>query len=349
MEQKWETEARLREVFKKHQGITDSDIDYIFNVANASGMPMSDELIPFYAAFLTLNRNGLSILEEGKNLVSQNEQLKSEIADKLVHFTSEFKKLYSLEKSDAIERVSVYESIRNDVVADITDASLQAKENLKLELEVISRRSIDTAISAAKDGITENVQDVVSGISSAIIDTQAENKALELHKLSEQHRRSQNIFMVSAAGLIGLSIITTAVFTHITTRENTQVIANELVEYARKPDAQNYLQWLRMYDENAAVILRTCGASGDKIFDKSGLCTPTIRVSDNVGRVFTGSSVMSQIENWFLSRSSYMIVFITFLGTIAGLIFVPLIWNNKYVRWTKRKLKYLYRNRLFNA
>lgn len=351
--QKWEKYEKIRDTLKKIQGLEDADVDKFFEFLDETGTPVTDEMLPFFATILSLLKDGKLTVTEMKSLVVD---FKAECADFMSklkfdfgEMDERFRQLYATRKANNEDRDKRQNEFHEKTVKDLKDASRDIKDNLKLELETISRRSIDTAINAAKDGITENVQDIVSQIGEAVNKSQIDHRALELHKLSENHRRSQNIVMISAAGLIGLSIIVTATFTHITTRENTQVIANELVEYARKPDAGNYLQWLRMYDENHAVLLRTCGASGDKIIDKSGLCTPTIRVSDNVSRVFTGSSVMSTVENWWLSRSSYTIAFISILGTLAGLIFVPMIFNNKYVLWTKEKLQYIYKNKLFNA
>lgn len=351
--QKWEKYEKIRDTLKKIEGLEDADVDKFFEFLDETGTPVTDEMLPFFATILSLLKDGKLTVTEMKSLVVD---FKAECADFMSklkfdfgEMDERFRQLYETRKANNAERDRRQNEFHDKTVKDLKDASRDIKDNLKLELETISRRSIDTAITAAKDGITENVQDIVSQIGEAVNKSQIDHRALELHKLSENHRRSQNLLMVSAAGLIGLSIIATATFTHITTRENTNVIANELVEYARKPDAQNYLQWLRMYDENHAIMLRTCGASGNQIVEKSGLCTPTIRVSNDLSRVFSGSSVMSSIENWWLSRSSYTIAFITFLATMSGLIFVPMIFNSKYARWTRKKLRYIYKNKLFNA
>ena len=338
----WEKKDKIRASLKKVEGLEDSDIDELFALTDETGMSLSDELLPFIATMYRLRRDSL-------NSAADNKKFRDTLTQKLVAYGLFMKEQQAAEQSLYEKRVADQDERQTVRFEELNHFVKSQKEIVEQDFDNLSKKSVNNAIDKVADRIEDHVRELSDNLSSAIIDTQAENKALELLKLSEQHRRSQNIFMVSAAGLIGLSIITTAVFTHITTRENTQVIANELVEYARKPDAQNYLQWLRMYDENHAVFLRTCGASGNQIVEKSGLCTPTIRVSDNVNRVFTGNSVMSQIENWWLSRSSYTIAFITFLGTIAGLIFVPMIWQNKYIRWAKRKLKYLYKNKLFNA
>lgn len=349
MEQKWETEARLREVFKKYQGITDGDIDYIFNVANASGMPMSDELIPFYAAFLTLNRGSLSMLEEGKNLVSQNEQLKTGIEEKLEHFGAKFKEMYEVERSNLTNQVEVLNEHRNNILTDVKKTTELQKTAAKAEMELISKTAVADAIKTVSDDLTDHVRQIADGVSDAVLASNIEIKARDMLKLSEKHRRTQALTMVSAAGLIVLTAISVGVYTHITTRESVKTYGNVLIEYARKPDAEKYIDWLRLYDENAHIIARTCGAHGDKIVDQSGLCTPTIRLSNTVDRFLTGTSWLSQLENWFLTRSSYTIAFISIFGTLASLIFVPMIFQNRYIKWCRDKLNYLYKNRLFNS
>ncbi|WP_273728793.1 hypothetical protein [Brucella gallinifaecis] len=350
---KWEKYEKIRGTLKKVDGLLDEDIDELFEMADATGMPITDEMLPFLANLFALKRSGKTSVSQMENLIaefkSESSGLLANIKGDFEHFAAKFKEMYEVERTNLTNQVEVLNEFRASTLSDVKKTTELQKTAVKSEIELISKTAVADAIRTVSDDLTDHVRQIADGVSDAVLASNIEIKARDMLKLSEKHRRTQALTMVSAAGLIVLTAISVGVYTHITTRDSVKTYGNVLIEYARKPDAEKYIDWLRLYDENAHIIARTCGAHGDKIVDQSGLCTPTIRISDTVDRFFTGNGLMSQLENWFLTRSSYTIAFITFLTTMASLIFVPLIFQNRYVKWCRNKLNYLYRNRLFNS
>lgn len=337
MEQKWENEKRLKETLMKIEGLKEEDVDNLFAFANASGMPISDDLLPFYGSMLSLIRSGKNTKEEIESLVS-------EFQGNQKQFISSMKEAFGLEKTATAERIQLEDELTRQRVEELNEWGAQQRELAATELATISKEVVGKAIEGASVELQQQVEKIANGVSQAVIDSQAEAKANEFRKIDALHKRSQTIILGFSALLLAIAISVTAVLTHVYTRESTLVHANELVQYAKSPNAAGYLEWLRMYDENRAVILRTCGAAGDELVQNSGLCTPTVRISKNVPRYFDGISVADTIEAWWLTRSSWTSGFIGALTTLLILIGAPHLWNSRWPAWLRRQLRWLWKS-----
>lgn len=337
MEQKWENEKRLKETLMKIEGLKEEDVDNLFAFANASGMPISDDLLPFYGSMLSLIRSGKNTKEEIESLVS-------EFQGNQKQFISSMKEAFGLEKTATAERIQLEDELTRQRIEELNDWGAQQRELAATELATVSKEVVGKAIEGASVELQKQVEKIANGVSQAIIDSQAETKASEFRKIDALHKRSQTIILGFSALILAIAISVTAVLTHIYTRESTLVHANELVQYAKSPNAAGYLEWLRMYDENRAVILRTCGAAGDELVQKSGLCTPTVRISKNVPRYFDGVPVADTIEAWWLTRSSWTSGFIGAFATLLILIGAPHLWNSRCPVWLRRQLRWLWKS-----
>lgn len=341
--QKWEKKDWFVSKFGKIDGLEPDDIDWLYKVADAMGMDTSDELIPFLALTLQIRRDSInrSTDQEAINahsrasadefksiLISTSQNLNGDVEK----FKTLVREVFDLMKKDGQTRID-----------ELNEWGERQREVATMELATVSKEVVGKAIEGASDELQQQVEKIANGVSQAVIDSQAEAKASEFRKIDALHKRSQTIILGFSALILAIAISVTAVLTHVYTRESTLVVANELVQYAKSPNAAGYLEWLRMYDENRAVILRTCGAAGDELVQNSGLCTPTIRISKNVPRLFDGVPVAYTIEAWWLTRSSWSSGFIGAFATLLILIGAPHLWNSRWPVWLRQQLRWLWK------
>lgn len=341
MEQKWEQKERITEILKKHEGLTEEDIAFFWQYADANGMPVHDDMLPIFATALVMRRDGKNITAEMQEIRAETKSLTADFKEKQAQFLAALKEAFALEKTAIADRIKMEDELTRQRVDELNEWGVRQRELAATELQTVSKEMVGKAIEGASVELQQQVEKIANGVSQAVIDTHSEAKAIELRKIDALHKRSQTIILVFSGLLIAIAIIVTAVLTHVYTRESTLVHANELVQYAKAPNAAGYLEWMRLYDENSAVILRTCGAAGSELVQNSALCTPTIRIAKSVPRFFDGVPIADTIEAWWLTRSSWTSGFIGGLTTLLVLIGAPHLWNCRWLVWIRRNLSWL--------
>lgn len=304
--QKWETDDRVKESLRKIEGLTDSDIKTLFDIADATGMPITDELLPFLATMLSLRR-------EGKNTTA----VMKELLDSFRQHSSMMLELEREAKSNFIE--------------ELDSRGAQELDLAKIKLEAISKEIVGETVKTFSVDIQEKM-------AATLLETrQQERDRIGIEKKtaeSDSRRKDTRLLASLSAGVVGLLLLTSAVFFtigYVNGKTNAQVTGSEIAEWAKLPNSKQLVDILKNADPLA--ITQKCNRAGGGMVDALETCQITIVKGRDSLRFALGTPVLDQIEVWLKTASWGWIVGLSAISTLFMRRLLRSVFRNRWVSW----------------
>lgn len=313
MEQKWENEARLRETLKKIEGLPDEDINSLFELADATGMPITDDLLPFFATMLSLRREGKNTTAEMKAAVSDQKEL-------LENFRQHSSMMLELERE-----------AKSNFIEELDSRGAQELDLAKIKLEAVT-----------KEVVGDTVQSLSAELQEKMATALDESRRLEREQFAKEwqaneadsRRKDTRLWASITGGVAALMIVGgTMVYAtgYVNGRDNAQVIASELASWAKLPNSRPLLEILKTADP--AVITQKCDRGGGKIIDDLGMCEVTIVKDRGVSRYASNTPVLDQVEVWFKRGHWGWLVALGAFGALIARKLAQRFVRNRWVSW----------------
>lgn len=304
--QKWETDERVKESLRKIEGLTDADIKTLFDVADATGMPITDELLPFFATMLSLRR-------EGKNTTA----VMKELLDSFRQHSSMMLELEREAKSNFIE--------------ELDSRGAQELDLAKIKLEAMSKEIVGDTVKTFSTDIQKEMASTLQETRRQERDRIGiENEAVE----SENRRKDTRLLASVTAGVVGLLLLSSAVFFtigYVNGKTNAQVTGSEIAEWAKLPNSQQLTDLLRNADP--LTLTSKCDRSGGNIVDKLETCQITVVKNRDSMRFASGTPVLDQIEVWLKTASWGWIVAVSAISTLFMRRLLRSVFRIRWVSW----------------
>lgn len=304
--QKWENDERIREILRKHEGLNEADIAMLFEVADATGMPITDEMLPFFATMLSLRR-------EGKNT------------------TSVMKELLDSFKQHSAMMLELEREAKSNFIEELDSRGAQELDLAKIKLEAISKEIVGETVKIFSADIQEKMASTLQETRQQERDRIGiENEAVE----SENRRKDTRLLASVTAGVVGLLLLSSAVFFtigYVNGKTNAQVIASELAHWAKLPNSRQLTDVLIHADPLA--LTSKCDRSGGNIVDKLETCQITVVKNRDSIRLASGTPVLDQVEVWLKTASWGWIVGLSTVSTLFMRRLLRSIFRNRWVSW----------------
>lgn len=311
--QKWEQNERLKETLKKIEGLPDEDINSLFELADATGMPITDDLLPFFATMLSLRRDGKNTTAEMKAAVSDQKEL-------LENFRQHSSMMLELERE-----------AKSNFIEELDSRGAQELDLAKIKLEAVT-----------KEVVGDTVQSLSAELQEKMATALDESRRLEREQFAKEwqaneadsRRKDTKLWALIAGGVTALMIVGgTMVYAagYVNGRDNAQVTASELASWAKLPNSRPLLEILKTADP--AVITQKCDRGGGSIVDHLEMCQVTIVKDRGVTRLASSTPVLDQIEVWLKMASWGWLVALTAFGTLIGRKLALKFFRNRWVSW----------------
>jgi|GEM_PF-5513838 len=304
--QKWETDERIKESLRKIEGLTDDDIITLFNVADATGMPITDELLPFFATMLSLRR-------EGKNPTA----VMKELLDSFRQHSSMMLELEREAKSNFIE--------------ELDSRGAQELDLAKIKLEAISKQIVGETVKT----FSADIQEKMAATLQETRQQERDRIGIEQTAVENESRRKDTRLLASlSAGVVGLLLLSSAVFFtvgYVNGKTNAQVTGSEIAQWAKLPNSRQLVDVLIHADPLA--LTSKCDRSGGNIVDKLETCQITVVKNRDSMRLASGTPVLDQIEVWLKTASWGWIVGLSAVSTLFMRRLLRTVFRNRWVSW----------------
>lgn len=304
--QKWETDERIKESLRKIEGLTDDDIITLFNVADATGMPITDELLPFFATMLSLRR-------EGKNTTA----VMKELLDSFRQHSSMMLELEREAKSNFIE--------------ELDSRGAQELDLAKIKLEAISKQIVGETVKT----FSADIQEKMAATLQETRQQERDRIGIEQTAVENESRRKDTRLLASlSAGVVGLLLLSSAVFFtvgYVNGKTNAQVTGSEIAQWAKLPNSRQLVDVLIHADPLA--LTSKCDRSGGNIVDKLETCQITVVKNRDSMRLASGTPVLDQIEVWLKTASWGWIVGLSAVSTLFMRRLLRTVFRNRWVSW----------------
>ncbi len=306
MQQKWETHQRLAESLRKIEGLTDDDIKTLFDVADATGMPITDELLPFFATMLSLRR-------EGKNTTLAMREL-------LDSFQQNSTMMLELERE-----------AKSNFISELDARGAQELDLAKIKLEAISKEVVGETVKTFSADIQEKMTTALDEARHQERDRIGiERKALE----SENWRKDTRLLASVSAGVVALLLLSSAVFFsigYVNGKSNAQVTGSEIAQWAKLPNSRQLVDILKHADPLA--ITQKCDRAGGSMVDELETCQITIVKGRDSLRLASGTPVFDQVEVWLKTAGWGWLVGISVISTLFMRRLLRSIFRHRWVSW----------------
>lgn len=304
--QKWETDERIKESLRKIEGLTDDDIKTLFDVADATGMPITDELLPFFATMLSLRR-------EGKNTTAAMKEL-------LDRFQQHSSMLLELERES-----------KTNFIEELDARGAQELDLAKIKLEAISKEVVGDTVKTFSADIQQKMAAALDEARHQERDRIGiEKKAVE----SENWRKDTRLLASVSAGVVALLLLSSAVFFsigYVNGKSNAQVMGSEIASWAKLPNSRQLVDVLKSADPLA--ITQKCDRAGGSIVDKLETCQITIVKGRDSLRLASGTPVLDQIEVWLKTAGWGWLVGLSAISTLFIRRLLRSVFRHRWVSW----------------
>lgn len=306
MQQKWETNARLAETLRKIEGLTDDDIKTLFDVADATGMPITDELLPFFATMLSLRR-------EGKNT------------------TVAMKELLDSFQQNSTMMLELEREAKSNFISELDSRGAQELDLAKIKLEAISKEVVGDTVKTFSADIQQKMTSALQEARHQERDRIGiEQKAVE----SENWRKDTRLLASVTAGVIGLLLLSSGVFFsigYVNGKSNAQITGSEIAQWAKLPNSRQLVDVLKSADPLA--ITQKCDRVGGSIVDKLETCQITIVKGRDSLRLASGTPVLDQIEVWLMTAGWGWLVGLSAISTLFIRRLLRSVFRHRWVSW----------------
>ncbi|KAB2680045.1 MULTISPECIES: hypothetical protein [Brucella/Ochrobactrum group] len=306
MQQKWETNARLAESLRKIEGLTDDDIKTLFDVADATGMPITDELLPFFATMLSLRR-------EGKNTTAAMKEL-------LDNFQQNSSMMLELERE-----------AKTNFIEELDARGNQELDLAKIKLEAISKEIVGDTVKTFSADIQQKMAAALDEARHQERDRIGiEKKAVE----SENRRKNTRMLASVSAGVVALLLLSSAVFFsigYVNGKSNAQLMGSEIAQWAKLPNSRQLVDILNNADPLA--ITQKCDRAGGGMVDELETCQITIVKGRDSLRLASGTPVFDQIEVWLKTTGYGWLIGISAISTLFMRRLLRSVFRHRWVSW----------------
>jgi len=304
--QKWETDERIKESLRKIEGLTDDDIKTLFDVADATGMPITDELLPFFATMLSLRREGKNTTAAMKELLDSFQQHSSMMLE--------------------LERES-----KTNFIGELDTRGAQELDLAKIKLEAISKEIVGNTVKTFSADIQEKMTTALDEARHQERDRIGiEKKAVE----SENWRKDTRLLASVTAGVAGMLLLSSAVFFtvgYVNGKSNAQLTASVLANWAKLPNSQQLVDVLKNADPLA--ITQKCDRAGGSMVDELETCQITIVKGRDSLRLASGTPVLDQVEVWLKTAGWGWLVGLSAISTLLMRRLLRSIFRHRWVSW----------------
>ncbi|MEN3145322.1 hypothetical protein ABDF71_25350 [Ochrobactrum sp. WV_118_8] len=306
MQQKWETNARLAETLRKIEGLTDDDIKTLFDVADATGMPITDELLPFFATMLSLRR-------EGKNT------------------TVAMKELLDSFQQNSTMMLELEREAKSNFISELDSRGAQELDLAKIKLEAISKEVVGDTVKTFSADIQQKMTSALQEARHQERDRIGiEQKAVE----SENWRKDTRLLASVTAGVIGLLLLSSGVFFsigYVNGKSNAQITGSEIAQWAKLPNSSQLVNVLKNADPLA--ITQKCDRAGGSIVDDLETCQITIVKGRDSLRLASGMRVFDQIEVWLKTAGWGWLVGLSAISTLFMRRLLRSVFRHRWASW----------------
>lgn len=306
MQQKWETDERIKETLRKIEGLTDDDIKTLFDVADATGMPITDELLPFFATMLSLRREGKNTTAAMKELLDSFQQHSSMMLE--------------------LERES-----KTNFISELDARGAQELDLAKIKLEAISKEIVGNTVKTFSADIQEKMAAALDDARHQERDRIGiEKKAVE----SENWRKDTRLLASVTAGVAGLLLLSSGVFFsigYVNGKSNAQITGSEIAQWAKFPNSRQLVDVLKHADPLA--ITQKCDRNGGGIVDDLETCQITIVKGRDSLRLASGMRVFDQIEVWLKTAGWGWLVGLSAISTLFMRRLLRSVFRHRWASW----------------
>ncbi|KAB2655175.1 hypothetical protein F9K94_21730 [Brucella tritici] len=303
---KWETDERIKESLRKIEGLTDDDIKTLFDVADATGMPITDELLPFFATMLSLRR-------EGKNT------------------TAAMKELLDSFQQNSTMMLELEREAKSNFIEELDARSNQELDLAKIKLEAISKEVVGETVKTFSADIQQKMATALDEARHQERDRIGiEKKAVD----SENWRKDTRLLASVTAGVAGLLLLSSAVFFsvgYVNGKTNAQLTASVLADWAKLPNSQQLVDVLKNADP--VTITQKCDRNGGGIVDDLETCQITIVKGRDSLRLASGTPVFDQIEVWLKTADWGWLVGLSAISTLFMRRLLRSVFRHRWVSW----------------
>lgn len=304
--QKWETDERIKDSLRKIEGLTDDDIKTLFDVADATGMPITDELLPFFATMLSLRREGKNTTAAMKELLDSFQQNSSMMLE--------------------LERES-----KTNFIEELDARGAQELDLAKIKLEAISKAIVGDTVKTFSADIQKEMAAALDEARHQERDRIGiEQKAVE----SENWRKDTRLLASVTAGVAGLLLLSSAVFFtvgYVNGKTNAQVMGSEIASWSKLPNSRQLVDILKHADPLA--ITQKCDRAGGGMVDELETCQITIVKGRDSLRLASGTPVFDQIEIWLKTAGWGWLVGLSAISTLFMRRLLRSIFRHRWASW----------------